>query len=205
MPKGSGRYMAWPATTRYGLSVAPGNLGLVQDFLNTITEGTVAPPDLLASVRSAQEWADQVTEQWISVDDLGWAKTLPRLTENDRKALVAFRDELFVGLFGHSHSETAGGPGRDNPTYRPLMTVSAGGIELRPDGEGWKYFETALLLICHQGQLEGVLRRMKSCKSETCDVVFYDRSNNNSAAWHDVKLCGNRANVRAFRERAAAN
>lgn len=196
--------MAWPATTRYGLSVAPGNLGLVQDFLNTITEGTVAPPDLLATLASAQEWADQVTEQWISVDDLGWAKTLPKLTENDRNALVAFRDELFVGLFGHPHSETASGPGRNTPTYRPVMTVSAGGIELRPEGEGWTYFETALLLICHQGQLEGDLRRMKSCKSETCDAVFYDRSNNNSAVWHDVKVCGNRANVRAFRERSAA-
>ncbi|BCW06024.1 hypothetical protein NtRootA1_21620 [Arthrobacter sp. NtRootA1] len=205
MPEGSARYMAWPATTRYGLSVAPGNLGLVQDFLNTITEGTIAPPDLLATLTSAQEWADRVTEQWISIDDLGWAKTLPRLTETDRKALLAFRDRLFEGLFGHSHSETARGLGRNNPSYHPVMTVSAGGIELRPDGEGWKYFETALLLMCHQGQLEGVLRRMKSCKSETCDVVFYDRSNNNSGAWHDVKVCGNRANVRAHRERAATN
>ncbi|MDQ0618359.1 hypothetical protein QFZ33_002383 [Arthrobacter globiformis] len=204
MPKGSGRYMAWPATTRYGLPVAPGNLGLVQDFLNTITEGTVAPPDLLATLASAQEWADQVIEQWISIDDLGWAKTLPRLTENDRKALVAFRDQLFEGLFGHSPSETPAGLGRNTLTYHPVMTVSAGGIELRPGVEGWKYFETALLLICHQGQIEGVLRRMKSCKSETCDVVFYDRSNNNSGVWHDVKLCGNRANVRAHRARSAA-
>lgn len=77
MTDGSGRYMAWPATTRYGLSVAPGTLGLVQDFLNTITEGTIAPPDLLATLDTAQEWADTVTEQWISIDELGWAKTLP--------------------------------------------------------------------------------------------------------------------------------
>lgn len=204
MTEETGRSMAWPATTRYGLSVAPGNLGLVQDFFNTITAGTVAPPDLLATLESAQEWADKATEQWISIDNLGWAQNLPRLTENDREALEAFRDQLFEGLFGHSHSERATQPGRANPTYRPLLTVSTRGIELRPDGEGWKYFETALLLICHQGQLEGVLRRMKTCKSETCDVVFYDRSNNNSAAWHDVKLCGNRANVRAHRARSAA-
>jgi hypothetical protein len=205
MTEGTGRYMAWPATTRYGLSVAPGDLGLVQDFLNTITEGTVAPPDLLATLASAQEWADQVSEQWASIDELGWAKNLPRLTENDREALVAFRDRLFEALFGHSHSEARGGTGPDNPAYRPVMTVSTGGIQLWPDGEGWKYFETALLLICYRGQVEGVLRRMKSCKSETCDVVFYDRSNNNSAVWHDAKVCGNRANVRAYRERAAAH
>src|SRR6059058_1394910 len=134
MPKGSGRYMAWPATTRYGLSVAPGNLGLVQDFLNTITEGTVAPPDLLATLTSAQEWADKVTEQWISIDDLGWAKTLPRLTEVERKTLVAFRDRLFEGLFGHSHSETATGADRNSRIYRPVLTVSTEGIGLFPDG-----------------------------------------------------------------------
>ena len=46
--------------------------------------GTVAPPDLLATLNDGQEWADKVTEQWITIDDLGWAKTLPRLTENDR-------------------------------------------------------------------------------------------------------------------------
>jgi hypothetical protein len=196
--------MAWPATTRYGLSVAPGTLALVQDFLNTITEGTIAPPDLLATLDTAQEWADTVIEQWCSIDDLGWAKTLPKLTENDREALVTFRDQLFEGLFGYSYSEPASRPRRNAPTYRPVMTVSTGGIDLRPDGEGWQYFEMALLLICHQSQLEGVLRRMKSCKSETCDVVFFDRSNNNSGAWHDVKVCGNRANVRAHRERTAA-
>lgn len=58
MTDGSGRYMAWPATTRYGLSVAPGTLGLVQDFLNTITEGTIAPPDLLAT------WPPPTTSRW---------------------------------------------------------------------------------------------------------------------------------------------
>lgn len=205
MPEGSGRYMAWPATTRYGLAVAPGNLGLVQDFFNTITEGTIAPPDLLATLASAQEWADKVTEEWMSVDELGWAKALPKLEESDRKALVAFRDHLFQSLFGYSPLEAATGTGRRQLTYHPMMTVSSGGIELRPDGEGWKYFETALLLICHQGQLEGVLRRMKTCKSDGCDIVFYDRSNNNSAVWHDVKVCGNRANVRAHRARSASS
>jgi hypothetical protein len=45
----------------------------------------VAQADLLATLKDAQEWADKETEQWISIDDLGWAKTLPRLTENDRK------------------------------------------------------------------------------------------------------------------------
>ncbi|WP_206686451.1 CGNR zinc finger domain-containing protein [Kribbella qitaiheensis] len=30
---------------------------------------------------------------------------------------------------------------------------------------------------------------------------LYDRSRNNSGAWHNVKTCGNQANLRAHRER----
>lgn len=197
--------MSWPATSRYGLSAAPETLGLVQDFFNTIAEGTNPPPDLLSTLDSAQEWAESVLKYWISVDDLGWAKMLPRMEEADRLGLLELRDQLFVGLFGESHSHTPDAHGGDEGAkYRPVLTISTGKIDLTPDGDGWKYFETTLLLICYRAQVAGALRRLKTCKSETCDVVFYDRSNNNSAAWHDVKVCGNRVNVRAFRERAAA-
>jgi hypothetical protein len=196
--------MVWPAVTRYGLSVAPGNLGLVQDFLNTIEEGSNPPPDLLTTLESAQEWADSALNQWILVDDQGWAKSLPRITETERVSLIALRDQLFNDLFSRTLPTLSQTPGHAPSQYRPLVKVSDGRVDLVPDGDGWKYFETALLLICYRAQIDGTLRRMKTCKSHTCDVVFYDRSNNNSAVWHDVKVCGNRANVRAFRERTAA-
>jgi len=35
-------------------------------------------------------------------------------------------------------------------------------------------------------------------------VAFFDRSRNNSGVWHDVKFCGNAANLRAFRARQRA-
>lgn len=196
--------MSWPATTRYGLSVAPETLGLVQDFLNTIEEGSNPKPDLLSTLDSAQEWAESVLEHWISVDDLDWAKPLPRMDETERLSLLTFRDQLFDGLFGETQSRPHDAHGGDGATqYRPVLTISPGKIVLSPHGDGWKYFENTLLLICYRAQVVGTLRRLKTCKSETCDVVFYDRSNSNTAAWHDVKVCGNRANVRAFRERTA--
>jgi hypothetical protein len=200
MPSEYGPYVDWPATTRYRLSGAPGELGLVQDLLNTIEEGSAAPPDLLGSLESAQEWADIVVERWRSIDDSGWIRTLPPLTEADRMSLIEFRTRLFDGLFGHPGAEERGA-GEAGEARASLLTISHGRIEITPAGDGWRYFETALLLICYRAQQIGALRRLKTCKSEECDVVFYDRSANNSAVWHDVRVCGNRANVRAFRAR----
>lgn len=198
--------MEWPATARFGLAVAPGNLGLVQDFLNTIGSGKTTPrPDLLGNLESAQHWADSMIAHWTETDDLGWAKELPELTEDDRQSLLALRAHLFNTLY----QETATQPVPDPPVrpgdYRPAVTLTSQGVELKPDGDGWRYYETALLLECHEAGTLDVLRRMKSCKAHGCDVVFYDRSNNNSGVWHDVKLCGNRANVRAHRQRVSAN
>jgi predicted RNA-binding Zn ribbon-like protein len=37
-----------------------------------------------------------------------------------------------------------------------------------------------------------------------CPCAFYDRSRNNSRVWHDVRTCGNVANLRASRARRRA-
>lgn len=143
--------------------------------------------------------------QWTHTDDLGWAKQLPKLTEDDRQRLLTLRAHLFNTLY----QETATQPEPETPVtsgdYRPAVTLTPHGIELKPDGDGWRYYETALLLVAHHAETLDTLRRMKSCKAHGCDVVFYDRSNNNSGVWHDVKLCGNRANVQAHRQRVSSH
>ena len=90
--------MAWSATERYGLDVAPGEFALVQDFLNTIAEGSTPPPDLLATLDSARSWAMSALEAW-GVSG-GWPHGLPELDEASRKHLVKFRTALFISLFG---------------------------------------------------------------------------------------------------------
>ena len=44
-------------------------------------------------------------------------------------------------------------------------------------------------------------KRLKLCHKAACSSAFYDRSKNNSGVWHDVKMCGNAANLRASRAR----
>jgi hypothetical protein len=202
MASGEGESRGWPATSRYRLSEAPGELGLVQDLLNTIEEGSVAPPDLLATLSAAQEWWDTVRGLWSSLDETCWGDDLPPLTEADRRRLLAVRRRLFDGLFSAAPEDgDLAGPADKVAQAGMRLSLSHGEVSAEPTGRGWSQFESALLVICYRAQLAGHLRRLKTCKSHECDVVFYDRSPNNSAVWHDVKVCGNRANVRAHRAR----
>lgn len=43
--------------------------------------------------------------------------------------------------------------------------------------------------------------RLRVCMNSECSAAFYDQSKNGSRVWHDVKTCGNVANLRASRAR----
>lgn len=50
---------------------------------------------------------------------------------------------------------------------------------------------------------EGNWSRLHLCANEICREVFYDTTRNRSRRWHSYEFCGNRANVAAYRARAA--
>ena len=60
-----------------------------------------------------------------------------------------------------------------------------------------------LLTIIAEAQADGTWARLKACPWDTCGHAFYDHSRNRSAVWCDMAVCGNRAKVKAFRERQA--
>ncbi|MFI5706321.1 CGNR zinc finger domain-containing protein [Kribbella sp. NPDC051620] len=76
-----------------------------------------------------------------------------------------------------------------------------GVVELWPGGGGAEYVISRVLAEVLAGQQVDTWRRLKACKNDRCQVVFYDRSRNNSGVWHSLKTCGNPANLRAFRAR----
>jgi predicted RNA-binding Zn ribbon-like protein len=43
--------------------------------------------------------------------------------------------------------------------------------------------------------------RLKACRAEDCRWAFLDDAKNHSRAWCSMKVCGNRAKARAYRER----
>jgi predicted RNA-binding Zn ribbon-like protein len=44
--------------------------------------------------------------------------------------------------------------------------------------------------------------RIRKCAADDCDLIFYDDSRSNNRRWCSMERCGNRAKVRAHRERA---
>jgi hypothetical protein len=81
----------WPASHRYGLAPAPGSLGLVQDFLNTVGIQEYGP-DLLADPALAQAWAADAFGTWSQLR--GVDAEPPALNDADLAKLRALRDTV---------------------------------------------------------------------------------------------------------------
>jgi CGNR zinc finger len=184
---------SWSASQRYKLAPAPGGLGLVQDFLNTVSIGEHGP-DLLADSAHAGAWATGAVRTWAALRGLD--VRAPALSDADAAKLRALRDTIAKLVAG------------EPPTGRGTGGVSAslalsgtGEVRLEPAGSGWRWLASALWGEILLGQRDGTWRRIKRCHNPQCASTFYDRSKNNSGVWHDVKTCGNAANLRASRAR----
>jgi len=174
---------------------APGDLELLQRFLNLHIHdagGTHLEP-LAEQIRGFLVERSLLSEQ-------------ERFTHADRETYLALRDAirnlilagddepvsardadvldrigLAAGLHPHFHADRA-------PT-------------LEPKGSGVAAAYGAIVSIAFVSAFDGSFEHLKLCADETCRSVFYDRSKNRSGRWCSMSTCGNRAKVRAWRER----
>lgn len=186
----------WSASHRYRNAPAPGGLGLVHDFLNTIGIGTYGP-DLLADTALAREWADSAVRTWSALR--GVDAQPPPLNEADLAKLRSLRDTIAKMVAGEPPD------GRGISSIRSVSGSFAlsetGEVRLEPAGRGWRWMASALWSEILLSQQDDTWRRIKTCRKHSCGSTFYDRSKNNSGVWCDVKTCGNAANLRASRAR----
>jgi hypothetical protein len=183
---------AWSASHRYRLATAPGGLGLVQDFLNTIA--IYDYPDLLADTTLADDWAANAMRVWSALR--GVDAEPPALNDADLSKLRALRDAIAKLVAGERTD------GRWTSSISASFALSdTGEVRLEPSGRGWRWLASAIWGEILLGQQDGTWRRVKRCHNHDCESTFYDRSKNNSGVWHDVKTCGNAANLRASRTR----
>lgn len=182
----------WFASQRYRLASAPGGLGLVQDFLNTVGIGDYGP-DLLADPELARDWARRAAHAWSTVR--GKDTQPPVLSDADVTRLHALRGTIAKLVAGEVT------PGHVASVTASFAVSDSGEVRLEPAGGGWRWFASALWAEILLSQQDGTWRRIKRCHNHQCASTFYDRSKNNSGVWHDVKTCGNVANLRASRAR----
>lgn len=195
--------MSWPATSRYQLDAAPGSLAFVQDFVNTIPAGKPRGPDLLADLPDAQTWLDEALAQWrhtrgVTANDVV-------LNEADLVKLRAIR----AGLVSRIRAGTTD-PGAADDDHLALSAATTmqldahGRVHAVPNGKGWRYVASVLLIEIYDAQRDDAWRHLKTCCNHRCSAAFFDRSRNNSRLWHDVNVCGNLANLHAHRARKRA-
>ncbi|OBI55815.1 peptide chain release factor 2 [Mycobacterium sp. E796] len=166
---------------------------MVQDFLNTVGIGEYGP-DLLADAAVAGDWAAGAVRTWATAR--GLAVQPPPLGDSDVAKLRALRDTIARLVAGEPLT------GRATGAASASLTLSeTGEVRLEPAGTGWRWLASALWGEILLSQRDDTWRRLKQCHSPGCASTFYDRSKNNSGVWHDVKTCGNAANLRASRAR----
>jgi predicted RNA-binding Zn ribbon-like protein len=165
------------------------SLELLRDFVNT------------ADLEDGEEKLDdpRALQYWLVFH--GLAELSHRATEAELEEALALREALRELLRAHT------GVDADTDGASAVLDEIAAEHALRIR------FASGSVLFAAEGALGGVLsavassmadgswERLKACRSDTCRWAFIDNARNHSRQWCDMKVCGNRAKARAFRER----
>jgi predicted RNA-binding Zn ribbon-like protein len=188
-----------PVHEKNGTPPAPGGLELVRAFLSLHDHEERNPDSLPPSLESLRWWlgskalveeGDQIKDQ-----DLAWAlRVRDALTAKVQENMGEARNVTATEFLNRAAEETGlrvcFGCDDDTPIH-----VDATGVR----GAIGRILGTAFL-----AELNGRWERFRICHDPGCSAVFFDRSKNKSGKWCSMSSCGNRAKVRAFRKRQAA-
>ena len=182
------------SSSRFLLDPAPGGLALVQDLVNTRPVAPYGVRDLLGTVADAQRFTGEVARAWK--EHSGADGGPGRITSADLVGLRRLRRDVERALSGDADL--------DRGTAVRLEPGSGGAVRVQPAGRGARWLAGAVWAEVLLAQHDGRWERLKVCRNPACPCAFYDRSRNNSRVWHDVRTCGNVANLRASRARRKA-
>jgi predicted RNA-binding Zn ribbon-like protein len=174
-------------------SAAPGELELVRQFLNTI------------DIEDGIEEIGTPAQLGVWLAEHGLSKGR-QLGDGDVRRAIAMREGL--------RAMTLANNGEPLPRDAvPRLNSIAEEVQLRvrfdehgrpalePVGVGPEAPLGELLAIVFRSVAEGTWPRLKACRADTCQWVFYDHSKNRSGTWCSMAVCGNRAKARSYRER----
>jgi len=175
-------------------TTAPGQLGLVQSFLNTFD--LESGRDELAEPAAAKAWL--VGKKLASPGTDYDADDLARLAEvrGALRDLVTANDGAGLQRRAVTTLNEAARRVRLGVRLHPVdgyrLVAEGVGVD-RPIGE--------LLMSVTAAMTAGNWNRLKICSNDACQLAFYDASRNRSARWCSMATCGNRMKGRAYRQR----
>jgi predicted RNA-binding Zn ribbon-like protein len=187
------------STTTTSRDPAPGQLQLVQEFVNTLD--VEAGVDDLVDADALSSWLTQrellEPSELLSTADLDCARSFREALRTllDAHAEAGERDDALHVLNGV-------------PSGVVLRVAfdEAGAPRLEPaGGDGIDRALARLLAIIDRAAADGTWARLKVCADEGCRWAFYDHSRNRSGSWCSMAVCGNRAKARSYRERQRAS
>jgi len=149
-------------------------IALLVDFLNTVDEDT----------GEEELGDDRALATWLRARGLPTRGANAEEARGVRSALRAaadghpLRSDVLRAIPLHAHIAEDGGLGLTSE--HPVGHILAVAVQLAHEGE-WS--------------------RIKLCDMHSCRYAFHDSSRNRSGRWCDMRVCGNRAKTRAFRER----
>jgi predicted RNA-binding Zn ribbon-like protein len=167
---------------------------LIVDFVNTAEldedRDDVGTPEALAG--------------WLGGEQLAPAGTVVAPAEHARAIAVreAIRDLLGTHN-GFEADEAAATAILDDAARRAGLGVRFrdAGAALEPEAAGADPALGLVLAAVAATMADGTWERLKACRDETCRWAFLDTAKNRSRAWCSMRSCGNRAKVRAYRDR----
>jgi predicted RNA-binding Zn ribbon-like protein len=178
---------------------APGELARVQEFVNTLDIEREA--DRLTSPGALAEWleASGLADPGLVATEADLANAIG-LREALRAVLLAHNEDAFVPADVAAILDAAASRSRMH-----LRFGRTGAGTLESDAEGVDGALGRLLAIIHRSAADDSWDRLKACREHSCEWAFYDHTKNRSGTWCDMRVCGNRAKARAYRERRGAD
>jgi predicted RNA-binding Zn ribbon-like protein len=174
---------------------APGDLELVQRFINLHEHA----PDVDGDLPPSRE----MVEMFLRERELLEERT--RFTEADHREALALRRALHAKVRARDGEPMPDRDVRviDSAAQRAGLRPDFGGQRpsLVPSEKGVAGALGRLVASAFLAALEGTWDELKACAGPDCASVFYDRSKNHSGRWCSMSTCGNRAKVRAWRDR----
>ena len=177
--------------------LAPGDLRLVQDFVNTVDHES--DDDALPGPQELTAW---LAARGLLAEDV-------RLGGADWRAALEIRDGLRALIHGHATGTVDGDAverlnealGETGARWR---FAADGSLCLEAGDEGWPAVRHRLLAIVHEAMRSGRWTRLKTCHNQACLRIFYDGSRNRGGKWCDMARCGNPVKAKTYRSRGRA-